>query len=346
MRSIRLLAAATFILVLGSGCGDGGGVEPNVPPVAAFTAPSCTVNTPCQFTDASTDADGTISTRSWEFGDATAAVPDQNPLHTFATAGTFQVKLTVTDNGGATGTVTNAVTVAAGTNTPPTADFGLPTCVAGTPCGFHSGATDAEDGTIAAASTRWNFGDASAEEVGIDVTHTYTAAGTYNVVLTVTDNGGATGTVTHALTVSPAASQACTTSGAVVDCLLGISQQSTVQITIVSEDCQLAGNKLTVTPAGQGDQTAFFNLCSRPVGEQYVVKDGTNTAPLVFPAGSTLPLRFHQGPQGTNPPVSDPGIRITGSFPNWTLNIDDGGAAGTPGEPDFNDIVLSVQAIR
>jgi hypothetical protein len=28
------------------------------------------------------------------------------------------------------------------------------------------------------------------------------------------------------------------------------------------------------------------------------------------------------------------------------LNIDDGGAAGTPGEPDFNDVVLSVQATQ
>jgi len=134
MRSIRLMAVSTLILAGAWACGGDSGVGPNTPPVAAFTAPTCAPTVPCQFTDASTDADGTISTRSWDFGDGSAAVPDQNPLHTFGAAGTFQVKLTVTDNNGATGTVTNAVTVAAGNNVLPTASFDLPTCTAGTPC--------------------------------------------------------------------------------------------------------------------------------------------------------------------------------------------------------------------
>jgi PKD repeat protein len=334
------MAVSTLILAGAWACGDGGSVEPNTPPVAAFTAPTCTPTVPCQFTDASTDADGTISTRSWEFGDGSAAVPDQNPLHTFAAAGTFQVKLTVTDNGGATGTVTNAVTVGTAGNLPPTASFEGPTsCTAGTPCGFHSTSTDA-DGQIASAA--WDFGDLGTAD-GLDATHTYAAAGTYSVTLTVTDNGGATGTVTESIIVSPPASQDCTTSGTVVNCSLGITQPGTVKITIVSEACELAGNKLTILVPGQAEQTAFFNLCNRTVGETYTVKDAAGL-PLVFQAGSTLPLRFHQGPQGTNPPVSDPGIRITGSSPNWTLNIDDGGNAGAAGEPDFNDVVLTVQA--
>jgi PKD repeat protein len=342
MRSIRLMAVSTLILAGAWACGDGGSVEPNTPPVAAFTAPTCTPTVPCQFTDASTDADGTISTRSWEFGDGSAAVPDQNPLHTFAAAGTFQVKLTVTDNGGATGTVTNDVTVGTAGNLPPTASFDLPTgCTAGTPCGFHSTSTD-PDGQV--VTWEWDFGDQSEAGTGADATHTYAAAGTFAVTLTVTDNAGGQNTATQQLTVSPPASQDCTTAGTVVNCSLGITQRATVKITIVSQDCELAGNKLTVTPAGQAEQTAFFNLCNQAAGGEYIVKDATGAAPLVFQPGSTLPLRFHQGPQGTNPPVSDPGIRLTGTYPNWTLNIDDGGAAGTAGEPDFNDVVLIVQA--
>jgi PKD repeat protein len=347
MRSIRLLAGATFILVLGSGCGsDDGGVGPGTAPVASFTAPTCTPTVACTFTSTSTDADGTISTQTWDFGDGNTG-SGATASNIFATAGTYNVKLTVTDNSGLTGTVTNPVTVGAGTNTPPVAEFDLPACTAGTPCGFHSGATDA-DGTIAATDTRWNFGDTSTEETGIDVTHTFAAAGSYNVVLTVTDNAGATGTVTHALTVTPAASQDCTTAGTKVNCALGITQRSTVKIVIVSKDCELAGDKLTVNdrPGQQTEQTAFFNLCNRQPGEEYTVLNDSRTAPLVLEAGSTLPIRFHQGPQGNNPPVSDPGIRITGTYPTWTLNIDDGGAAGTPGEPDFNDVVLSVQATQ
>jgi PKD repeat protein len=339
MRSIHLMAVSTVLLAAAWACGDGGGVEPNTPPVAAFTAPTCTPNVPCQFTDASTDADGTISTRSWEFGDGSAAVPDQNPLHTFATAGTFQVKLTVTDNAGATGTVTNAVTVGVAGNLPPTASFDLPTsCTAGTPCGFHSTSTDA-DGTI--ATTHWDFGDQGSAD-GADATHTYAAAGTFTVILTVTDNQGTPGTLTQQLTVSPAASQDCTTSAGVVNCSLVMTQRVTVKFRLESRSCELVGNTLRVT--APRDQFVFFNICSRTVGEEYVVKDASG-APLVLAAGTSLALRFDQGMEDPGDPAKgDPGIEISGSFPNWTLNIDDGGNAGAQGEPDFDDAVISVTA--
>ena len=81
----------------------------NAAPVASFTH-SCSGLT-CTFTDTSTDSDGTIAGRSWDFGDggtSTAA----NPSHTFPAAGTYTVSLTVTDNGGATGNTSKAVTVA------------------------------------------------------------------------------------------------------------------------------------------------------------------------------------------------------------------------------------------
>jgi hypothetical protein len=67
--------------------------------------------------------------------------------------------------------------------------------------------------------------------------------------------------------------------------------------------------------------------------------------PLVLEVGTVLAIQFRQGdPDIGDPAVGDPGIQITGSAPSWTLNIDDGGAAGLPGEPDFDDAVISVQA--
>lgn len=80
----------------------------NSSPTAAFTF-SCTAFT-CTFTDASTDADGTVTSWSWSFGDATSSTL-QNPTKIYGAAGTYTVTLTVTDNGLATGSVSQSVSV-------------------------------------------------------------------------------------------------------------------------------------------------------------------------------------------------------------------------------------------
>lgn len=93
----------------------------NTPPVASFTF--STSGLTASFTDSSTDSDGTIASRSWDFGDATTSTAT-NPTHTYAAAGTYTVTLTVTDNQGATNTTSRSVTVSS--TTPPT----LPECSA------------------------------------------------------------------------------------------------------------------------------------------------------------------------------------------------------------------------
>jgi PKD repeat protein len=67
----------------------------------------------------STDADGTIASYAWNFGDGATAT-GATATHTYATAGTRTVTLTVTDNAGATGTVSHPVTVTTTTPPPPT----------------------------------------------------------------------------------------------------------------------------------------------------------------------------------------------------------------------------------
>ncbi len=80
----------------------------NQPPAADFTS-SCTGLT-CNFTDQSFDSDGNVTGWSWTFGDGGTSTA-QNPSRTYASAGTYTVKLTVTDNDGATQQRTASVQV-------------------------------------------------------------------------------------------------------------------------------------------------------------------------------------------------------------------------------------------
>lgn len=91
------------------------------------------------------------------------------------------------------------VTGTAGNN-PPTASFSSVTNAL-TLSVDGSGSRD-PDGTIAGYA--WTFGD-GARASGAVSSHTYATAGTYDVVLTVTDNAGATNSVTRSVTVSTAA---------------------------------------------------------------------------------------------------------------------------------------------
>ena len=93
-----------------------GGTTQNTPPTASFTA-SCT-DLACSFTDHSTDSDGSVSAWSWSFGDGSGSTT-QSPSHTYATGGTYQVSLIVTDNAGAKDTATQSVAVSAPTPPPP-----------------------------------------------------------------------------------------------------------------------------------------------------------------------------------------------------------------------------------
>ena len=77
-----------------------GGVDQ--PPVANFGF--ATVNLTANFTDSSTDPDGTVASYSWNFGDGSAAAASANPSHVYSVAGSYSVSETVTDNLGSTNT--------------------------------------------------------------------------------------------------------------------------------------------------------------------------------------------------------------------------------------------------
>jgi len=65
----------------------------------------------------SSDPDGTITGFSWNFGDGGTST-EANPSHVFAAAGTYTVRLTVTDNAGGAGSSTTTATVSPGSSGP------------------------------------------------------------------------------------------------------------------------------------------------------------------------------------------------------------------------------------
>ncbi|MGH8110217.1 MAG: S8 family serine peptidase [Arenimonas sp.] len=87
---------------------DAAGGGGNIAPTANFS--SSVSGLTATFTDSSTDSDGSIASRSWNFGDGTTSTAT-NPSKTYSSDGTYSVSLTVTDNGGLTNTVTKSVTV-------------------------------------------------------------------------------------------------------------------------------------------------------------------------------------------------------------------------------------------
>ena len=105
----------------------------NDPPIAGFTIDRASNYSPRVRFDArevSYDPDGSIRGYAWSLGDGTAGT---GPIveHTYADPGSYSVGLVVTDNHGATDSVSKTVTVAAaGGTTSTTTDAAGETCVA------------------------------------------------------------------------------------------------------------------------------------------------------------------------------------------------------------------------
>ena len=137
----------------------------------------------------STDADGTITSYEWREGGSPIATGPA-PSVTLG-VGTHVVSLTVTDDDGAAGTDDVVITVRA--NEPPTAGFS--STVVGLRVDVDGSASSDADGTIAGYA--WTWGDGTPDGSGVAAGHTYAASGTYTITLTVTDNGGATGSTSQ-----------------------------------------------------------------------------------------------------------------------------------------------------
>jgi PKD repeat protein len=179
-------------------------LEGNVPPVASFgwSPGTQVIGEPVEF-DASdsSDPDGTIQTYFWDFGDGSTG-SGVSASHSYASAGTYGITLTVTDNESATDTAIDEILIASShdevDNTPPVANAGKDMTVKSGSKLFFSAAGSSDN--VGIISYVWDFGDGTTG-TGETPSHTYDTAGTYTVSLTVEDAAKNSNKVTIIITV-------------------------------------------------------------------------------------------------------------------------------------------------
>jgi len=167
-------------------------------PTAVFTAvPDICLNESVTFTDQSTIASGAITAWRWDLGDGNWIAKPNNAAftHTWAANNTYVIKLiAVSDKGCTSDTTTHAVTV----HPLPVTDFSLPAvvCMPGGTAEFKNATTVADNSAL---SYTWNFGDNSAVSHATDVSHVYSASGSYQVHLQATSSFGCVSNATKTL---------------------------------------------------------------------------------------------------------------------------------------------------
>jgi PKD repeat protein len=161
------------------------------------------------------DFDGEIVSYAWDVdGDGHTDSTDAVTTYVFVAAGRYQASLTVTDNAGNSDTqvleidVTEVPRAAIAPSTagsalrPPVADFAYAPVspVAGQRVTFDAAASVDFDGSIVRYA--WDFDDdGNPDAEGVAVEWTFSAPGSYDVAVTVTDEAGMSDTVAYAVEV-------------------------------------------------------------------------------------------------------------------------------------------------
>ena len=174
----------------------------NNPPKALLGKTTMTVNVgnAVNFTGSFNDPDANDThIFNWDFDDGRKASGTLNPNHTYASPGTYEVVLTVTDNRGDSGTAKITVTV---NNVPPTVNIEVSPTIVKTQ-DLVTFTTKVNDTSGDTHTYLWDFGNTKTSTLP-NPTHTYTGGGTYPVKLKVTDNHSGIGTATTTIVIDNA----------------------------------------------------------------------------------------------------------------------------------------------
>src|SRR6266567_3430837 len=164
-------------------------VDPKL--VIAGVAPSpnpSEVRAQVSFTASTTGGTTPYVSYTWAFGDGTTATTTIGTAsHTYSSAGTFNITVTLTDSAGSRATLSGSATInqklsVTAKASPNPTEVSKPLSLTGT-----------MSGGVGSPTCNWSFGDGSSGS-GCSATHTYTTAGTFTAAVTMTDGLGVTAT--------------------------------------------------------------------------------------------------------------------------------------------------------
>ena len=318
-------------------------------PTANFNFTSVCVGNTTNFTSTSTTnpSGQQINSFQWNFGDGQIGT-GQNVTHTYASAGTYQVTLTVSTGGHCTNQITKSVPVYA----LPSCNFTYTTVCQGTATQFTSTASSAPGNPV--TNYQWNFGDGQTG-TGQTVSHTYAQAGTYQVTHTVQTSGSCSDTRTQSVPVNATPNPTATVTpnsviyGGVATLTANPGAQGTFnfhwepankvvnpnnQTTQTVELVETTTFTVTVTnPQGNCSGSTQVtvpmegsNMTATATADQYEICEGESTILHANPIAGTGTYTFNWSPANTlssptiQNPVATPPVGVT----TYTCQVSDG----------------------
>lgn len=114
--------------------------------------------------------------------------------------------------------------------------------------------------------------------------------------------------------------------GQISQCTLTLAEAAGFKITLTSGSCDALGTEIRlVSPTTVALTT---DACQEPVGTVW------DYSTPVYPAGTEINIEID-----SDQFASPPSLRVTGAYPTWSVNFEDGY------DTDFNDVVLTVEAV-
>ncbi|WP_303407804.1 PKD domain-containing protein, partial [Zobellia sp. 1_MG-2023] len=241
--------------------------------VTAGTAP-LTV----QFTsNTSSDPDpGDTLSYFWDFGDGNTS-NSIDPSHQFTSEGTYDVILTVTDNGNpAQSTTATTITInVEQANQTPTARSSADVTTGTAPLTVKfTGNTSSDPDPGDTLSYFWDFGDGSTS-TSANPTHKFSAAGTYEVVLTVTDDGSPIRS-NSPTPITITVEETPNTAPIAVDDNFTVAESGDLNVLILTNDTDSEGDDLTVNWVGGSPANIGQSISGSGGGGLFTITAGGN----------------------------------------------------------------------